>query len=157
MTTTTPTSRPSARTRHPAVPVMWIGLVLTVLAAAAPLLDRVSTGTIEAHVRATYPQWPDESVQADTTALVVGLAIFGTLGIIGWLLTIRAVLREWRWARGLTTAWWLAALTVTFTVALAPADPYEQLAPIGIGLITILPCLAGLVAVVQLWRHRPRR
>lgn len=154
MTTTTPTSRPSARVRHPAVPAMWTGLGLTVLAAVAPLLDLVTTGTIEAHVRATYPDWPDDWVQADATALVVGLGVIGVLGIVGWLITLRGTVRGRRWAPIVATVLWVLAVVITGYVAAAPTGAYDQLVPTGIGVLTALPCLAGLVAVVQLWRHR---
>ena len=152
---TTPTIETHATTRHPALRVMWAGLAVTVLAGAAPLLDLVTTGTIEAHVRETYPSWSDDWVRGDTTGLAVGLAIIGLLGVVGWLVSIQATRRAWRWARGLTTGLWLVAVAVALFVALAPAEPYERLAPAGIAALTALPCVAGFVAVVQLWRHRP--
>ena len=157
MTTTAPTTRPSTRTRHPAVPAMWVGVALTVLAAVAPLLDLVTTGTLEAHVRAAYPDWPEEWVQADMTALAAGLGVIGLLGIVGWLILLRATVRGRRWAPAAATVVWVLAATVTAYVAAAPAGAYDQLVPTGLGALTALPCLAGLVAVVQLWRRRPGR
>ncbi|WP_147915413.1 hypothetical protein [Ruania zhangjianzhongii] len=156
MTTTAPTSRPSARTRPPAAFTIWIGLALTVLAALAPLLDLVTTGTIEAHVRATYPDWPDEWVQADTTAIAVGLGVIGLLGIISWLITLRATIRGRRWVPIVATILWILAVTVTAYATTTPTGAYDRMVPTVLGLITALPCLAGVVAVVQLWRHRLR-
>ena len=155
MTATARPSAPSAQTRNPALPAMWTGLVLTVLAALAPVLDLLAAGTIEAHVRTTYPDWPDEWVQADTTAIAVGLGVIGLLGVISWLIILRATIRGRRWPTIVATVVWVLAATVTAATT-APAGAYDQLVPMGLALITALPCLAGLVAVVQLWRHRLR-
>jgi hypothetical protein len=88
---------------------------LTVLAAVAPLVDLVSTHSLEGHVRDAYPGWGQGRVNEDLTAIVVFLVSTGVLGIVCWLGT-------------------------------------------GIGMILLLPCLAGLVAVVQLWTKRsPQR
>ena len=155
MTATAHPSPPSAQTRNPALPALWTGLVLTVLATLAPVVDLLATGTIEAHVRSTYPDWPDEWVQADATAIVVGLGAIGLLGAISWLIVLRATIRGRRWATIVATVLWALAATVTGATA-APAGAYDQLVPMGLVLITALPCLAGLVAVVQLWRYRLR-
>lgn len=154
MTATARAHTPSAQTRNPALPALWTGLVLTLLAAVAPVVDLLATGTIEAHVRTTYPDWPEEWVQSDATAIAVGLGVIGLLGVISWLIVLRATIRGRRWATIVATVVWVLAAIVTATTA-APAGAYEQLAPMGLVLITVLPCLAGLVAVVQLWRHRP--
>src|SRR5699024_7331995 len=104
-------------------------LALTVVAAVAPVLDLATTGTIEAHVRATYPDWPQDWIQADTTALVVGLGVIGVLGAIGWLVTLRAVVRARRWAPIVSTILWAIAALVTAVVTATPAGAYDRMVP----------------------------
>ncbi len=151
MTTRDATGR--VRARHPAVRTLWAGLGLTVLATVAPFLDLVTTGTVEDHVRDAYPHWSDDLVHQDMTAIVVGLAVIGLLGIVGWLTSIRATARGRGWARGLSaTLWALGTATALYAVS-APAEPYDRMVPIGLGVLLLLPCVAGLWAVVQLWQH----
>ena len=157
MTTTAPPADTKARTRHPAAPALWAGLALSALATVAPLLDVVSTGTIEAHVRATYPDWPQEWIDADTTALAAGLGVIGLLGIVGWLITLRATARLRRWVPVVASVLWVVAATVIASVTAAPMGAYDRLVPTGLGILAALPPLAGVVAVVQLWLYRVRR
>jgi hypothetical protein len=132
---------------------LWLGLALTVVATVVPFVDAGATHALADHVRAGYPGYTPSQVDSAVTAYVAILAAVGLLGVAGWLLTIREVRRERRWAPWLATALLvagaglaLAGLTVTDTdgaVGLAPAVAWLQ----------VLPCLAGLAAVVQLWRR----
>lgn len=151
-TVTTQRTRPAAA-RHPAVRTMWIGVALTVLATVAPLVDLVTTGTIEGHVREAYPNWGDDLVGADTTAITVGLLVLGALGLAGWAVSIWATARSRRWARGLASTLFVLGAVVVLFLLTAPAGPYDRMVPVGIGLITALPCVAGLVTVAQLWQR----
>ncbi|RFU41658.1 hypothetical protein DZF91_10825 [Actinomadura logoneensis] len=143
------TPRTSARG---ALTAMYGGAVLTVGATLAAFLDRAGLAD---HVRAGYPEFGQSQVDEAVTVYTVVLSIVGGLGLIGWLGTIWAARTGRRWAPWLAgvlfvgaVCFALAALTVRDTsgdVGLAPRLAWLQ----------VLPCLAGLVAVVLLWR-RPR-
>jgi hypothetical protein len=140
--------------RRTAVAALWTGMVLTVLATAAPWIDRMTTGILAGHIRAGYPAYDPASIDAAALAYLVILSITGVLGIAGWIVTIVAARAGRRWARWLATSLLavgalvsVSGLTITDTsgdVGLAPAIAWLQ----------VLPCTAGLIAVVLLWRRR---
>ncbi|WP_405087598.1 hypothetical protein [Microbispora sp. NBC_01389] len=144
------TAARSTRRRRGLFAAMWIGLVLTVIAAAYPFVDH----TLADHVQAGYPSYSVGEIDTAVTAYLAILSIVGGMGLIGWLGTLwaaKAGKRSTRWvatgvfAVALCIA--LAGLTVTDTsgdVGLAPA----------IGWLQMLPCLPGLLAVVMLWGRR---
>ncbi|GMA23631.1 hypothetical protein GCM10025864_13900 [Luteimicrobium album] len=133
---------------------LWPGLALTVVATVVPFVDAGTTHVLADHVRAGYPAYSAHEIDAAVTAYLAILATAGVLGTAGWLVTIRGARRERRWVPWLATALLvlgaglaLTGLTVTDTsgdVGLAPAVAWFQ----------VLPCLAGLGAVVLLWRRR---
>lgn len=131
---------------------MVSGLVLTVIATLAPVVDMFTVDTISDHVRESYPDWGSALVDADRNAMVIYLVITGVLGILCWLFVIRAIIAGKRWAR-LAAAISLVAGTVGALVNLTlPGGEYDVILPIGYGTLTLLPCLAGLAAVFSLWR-----
>ena len=79
------------------------------------------------------------------------------LGIVGWLITLRATARLRRWVPVVASVLWVVAATVIASVTVAPMAAYDRLVPTGLGILAALPPLAGVVAVVQLWLYRVRR
>ena len=73
-----------------------------------------------------------------------------------WLATIWVVRRGLRWARLLATLALLGALAVA-GADLTLAEYGRPILPTWLGLVGLLPCGAGLVAVVLLWRRGPER
>ncbi|WP_157254581.1 hypothetical protein [Nonomuraea typhae] len=143
-----------AGARRPAA--MYAGLALTIVATLAPLADILTVDTLTRHVRDAYPAWSPGQIAGDRNAIALFLGITGVLGIICWLVTIRAVRKGRRWARiGSTAALGLAVLMSLVTLTLGGA-PYDVVVPPTFGVLTLLPCLAGLVAVVSLWRQGSR-
>ncbi|MFJ2900558.1 hypothetical protein ACIO87_37580 [Streptomyces sp. NPDC087218] len=154
-TTDTPSpAAPAARPPGAPVGVMYVGLALTAVTAIAPLVDAVTVDTIAGHVRAAYPDWGPGPVGQDRTAITVYLAVTGGLGVLLWLLVIRAVAAGRRWARTAATSAWAAGMTVAMVDLGMGGERYEVIVPVGYGVLTLLPCVAGGVAVVRLWRRR---
>ncbi|QKG23633.1 hypothetical protein [Actinomadura verrucosospora] len=150
------TERPA---RHRAVlTALVVGLVLTVVAAVYPFVDRATTHLLADHIRAGYPAYPRARIDTAVTTYLTLLAVSGALGALAWLATIGAVKAGKRWARTTATAMFVLGLGTGLT-ALLTKDTSGQtgLAP-ALGWIGMAPCLAGLVAVTLLWtRRRPAR
>lgn len=140
----------AAGPRWPAA--MVAGLILNVIAAVAPVVDIATVDTISDHVRAAYPGWGHTLVESDRNAIVIYLVVTGILGIISWLFVIRAVVAGKRWARAAaTSAFTIGALLALMNLTLGGGN-YDVILPAGYGVLTLLPSVAGLVAVVSLWR-----
>ncbi|MFE7404733.1 hypothetical protein [Isoptericola sp. NPDC057559] len=142
------TTRPAQRRTTAA---MVGGLALTVLVAVAPFLDG-TTHLLADHVRAGYPGYGPDEVRAAVTAYQYLLAGVGVVGVVAWLWAIRAVRSGRRWARGAATAAFALALVLALTALLTRDTSGDVgLAP-ALGWAGLLPCVAGAVAVVLLWR-----
>ncbi|GAA3159530.1 hypothetical protein [Nonomuraea roseoviolacea] len=156
---TTTAGRPSStHARRPTA--MYVGLALTVLATLAPLLDIATVDTLSGHVRDAYPGWPPNLVEADRDAIAIYLVATGAVGTLLWLLTTWAVTTGRRWGRAATTAAFAAGALVALTDLGLGGDHYDVIVPYAYGTLTLLPCLAGLAAVVSVWRRgrpAPRR
>jgi hypothetical protein len=136
--------------RRPAA--MVTGLVLNVIAALAPIADIATVDTISNHVRAAYPAWGHANVTADRNAMVIYLVVTGVLGVITWLCVIKAVVAGKRWARAAATGALVAGALLALMNLTLGGGNYAVILPTGYGVLTLLPSLAGLVAVVSLWR-----
>jgi UDP-N-acetylmuramyl pentapeptide phosphotransferase/UDP-N-acetylglucosamine-1-phosphate transferase len=132
---------------------MYTGLALTVLAVLALVLDLASTGVLAQHLHEVYEGYvspPDEA------AVAAYLFTLGGLGLLGWLWMLRTVRRQKRWARPVATVLFLLASAVA--LANLTVREYDQtILPIQVGLAGVLPCIAGLVAVILLWRKPPQK
>lgn len=134
-----------------ALAAMSVGLVLTVLVTIVPFLDG-ATHLLADHVRAGYPSYDAAQVSAAVRTYQYLLAGVGVLGVAAWLWTIRAVRRGRRWARGAAAAALALALVVVATALLTRDTSGDVgLAP-ALGWAGLLPCAAGAIAVVLLWR-----
>ena len=120
------------------------------LAAAVRVVDVMTGGALAAHLQALYG--PYGVPAPDASVVVAYLVTVGIVGALMWLLTIRAVRREWRGARLFATAVLLGALTVA-AADLTVSEYGRPILPTWLGLVGLLPCVAGLVAAVLLWRR----
>ncbi|MEN5074841.1 hypothetical protein ABE437_13560 [Isoptericola cucumis] len=137
--------------RTEAVPAaMWIGAGLTLFCALAPLLDHALTGMISAHVRAAYPDWDAATVSTEATAITAWLVGTAVLGLVGWAVTIPATAKGRRWARPTAVALLVAGLVVAATNLSLGGEAYDVIVPTTFGLLTLLPTVAGLVAVLTM-------
>jgi hypothetical protein len=144
----------NVRSSRPALIALSVGLLLTIAATAAPYVDRARGNVLAHHIRAGYPDYTASKVDNAVTAWLVILTVSGALGLAGWLATICAVRSGKPWDVWVATAMFAIGTGLALTALLTKdtsGDP--GLAP-QLGWIGLLPCLAGLLAVVLLWRRR---
>lgn len=147
---TTLAKTPSDRTT---LATIGAGAVLTVVAAVFPFVDQATTTVLGNHIRAGYPTYGSEEINAAVTAYLVILSLVGVLGLLGWLGTVWAVRAGKGWTRWLATGLFVAAACAALA-ALTVQDTSGDvgLAPL-LGWLQVLPCIPGLAAVVLLWRR----
>jgi hypothetical protein len=132
------------------VGALYAAVGLELLGAAVPVVDLDARGTIAAHLQALYS--PYGVPAPDASLVVVYLVAVGVVGALLWLAAIRALRRGWRWARLFSTAVLLGALAVA-GADLTVSEYGQPILPTWLGLVGLLPCVAGLVAVILLWRR----
>jgi hypothetical protein len=139
----------STTSRRLAIAALSVGLVLTLVATIVPFL----TGALRDHIQDSYPHYSDTRVDNAVTAWLITLTIVGVLGVVGWLWTIWIVERGKRWAPWAATALFVIGTSVALTLLLIKDTSGDTgLAP-ALGWLWLLPCVAGLVAVVLLWKR----
>lgn len=134
---------------HWAVIAMYVGLALTVVATVVPFIDR---DVLADHIRAGYPGYRDERVNSATTAYLIYLTVVGALGVAGWLSTIRITKRWGRGAPIVTTVMFLLGSGVALTNLFVNESSGERALPASLGVVGVVPAVAGLVAVALVWK-----
>lgn len=123
-----------------AVIVMYLGAVSSVIAALAPLIDRVTGDRLGQDVQAAYPGYTAAETNTEASATPAFLIVAGAIGTLLWLWMARTNAQARRWARVTATVIFAVATMVPLTLGTIPVP----------GFITVawwLPC----VAVVLLW------
>lgn len=130
----------------------YTGLALTIIATILPYIDRGTTHVLADHIRSGYPSYSAEQIASAVGGWLAILSITGGLGVIGWIWTIWMIKGRKRWAP------WSATTVFAIAVCIAAAGLFTMdtsgevgLAP-PLGLAGALPCLAGVVTVMLLWR-----
>jgi hypothetical protein len=145
-----PALPPSARR---AVVAMCTGLALTIAAMLVPIIDQASTDELSRHLHDVYAGYNVDV--PPTSAVLAYLVTIGALGITAWLWMVWAVIKQRRWARPAATT--LFVLASGLAVANLTVREYGQtILPTQVGLVGLLPCLAGLAAVTLLWMRERR-
>jgi hypothetical protein len=145
-----PALPPSARR---AVVAMCTGLALTIVATLVPIIDQASSDELARHLHDVYAGYNVDV--PPTSAVLAYLVTIGALGIMAWLWMLWAVTKQKRWARPAATA--IFVLASGLAVANLTVREYGQtILPTQVGLVGLLPCLAGLAAVTLLWRRERR-
>jgi hypothetical protein len=160
MTSQTPTAR-RAEHRHrdlmtgpgSALAAMYAGLAFTAIATFVPYLDRATSNALAEHIRAGYPAYTTARIETAANIYLVYLSVIGALGIAGWVWTIHAVKAGSRWARAGATMLFALAAIVALTDLLIRDTSGDTGLPHLLGWVGILPCVPGLLAVIQLWRR----
>jgi hypothetical protein len=132
---------------------MYVGLVLTVVAAIVPYVGQATSDTLADHIRAGYPSYSPARIDTAVTIYLVYLSVVGVLGVAGWLWTARALKASKWWARGAATAMFLIGAGVAVTDLLIKDTSGTTGLPPLLGWVGILPCLPGMVAIALLWRR----
>jgi len=137
----------TARTREPTASAMYGGMALTVVAAAALLVDLATADTLTARLNAAYPaDYSAAKMASERSTALTYLFGAAAAGVPLWWATLRAHRAGRSWTRPMATMVFVVATCLAvFNLAV--------LLPVTLGVIGLLPCLAGLVAVVGLWRR----
>ena len=138
---------------RPAIGAMYAGLGLTVVAMIVPYVDHVTANVLTDHIRAGYPAYAQARIDSAVTTYLVYLSVVGALGIICWLGTIRALKAGKRWARGAATVMFALGTGIALIDLLVRDTSGDTGLPPLLGWAGMLPCLAGLLAVMLLWRR----
>lgn len=141
------------RYSRPAHGALYAGLGLAVIAALVPSLDHLGPNLIANHIRVGYPGYSQAAIDTGATTYLIYLSVVGVLGVGCWLWTIRAVRAGKRWVRWVAPPLFLIASSIAlFNLLIRDTSGDTGIAP-PIGAIGLLPCVAGLIAVVLLWRR----
>ncbi|GAB3709274.1 hypothetical protein [Nocardiopsis oceani] len=138
------------RTRPASTTALSAGIVLTLVVLAALVADHLALHGIADRVRDHYA--PHGTVP-DPNLLFAYLYATGTIGVLTWFLTVRGAARRRPWAAPAATAVLLAAFGGALFNLLV-SEYGERILPAPWALLTLVPCLAGAVAVVLLWKER---
>lgn len=133
---------------------MWVGLLLTAVAAMAPLIDIALTDSVAQHVREAYPGWGRGTVSTERNAIVGWLVITGLMGVAGWLLAIRGASGGSHRTRRLAVTMLLLGAALALLNLTAAGEQYDVIVPTTFGALTATPVAEGVVAVGQLWREQ---
>jgi hypothetical protein len=143
-------TEPLSRSARQAIAAMEVGLALTALALAVPIVDQLTVRGLAAHLHAVYAGYGVSEPPA--SVIVTYLVVVGAIGTVSWLVTIWAIRHYRRWARPVATGLFLLATGLAVVNLTASEYGNQPVLPRWLGLVGLLPCLAGLVAVVLLWR-----
>lgn len=124
---------------------LWIGLGLTVLTVVNAQLGSSLIGD---HIRSGYPALAENEIAAGVGFYTTSLTVLGVLGALGWVVTIWSARRGSGWARWIAAALALSGTTIAAFALLVRDTSGDTGLPPLIGTIGLLPCAAGLVAVV---------
>jgi len=138
---------------RPAIGAMYAGLGLTVVALIVLYVDHGTANVLADHIRAGYPAYARARIDSAVTTYLVYLSVVGALGIICWLGTIRALKAGKRWARGAATVMFALGTGIALIDLLVRDTSGDTGLPPLLGWAGMLPCLAGLLAVMLLWRR----
>lgn len=132
-----------------ALTLLYAGAALTVLAMIALAVDVASTGLLAEHLHDVY----DGHVEPPSEGVVAGyLFTVGIIGLGGWLWTAAAVRRRRRSARPVATVLFVLGATVAVS-HLTVSEYGETILPTEYGIASLVPSVAGLVAVIALWKR----
>jgi hypothetical protein len=134
-----------------AIKAMYAGLGLTVSAILITYVDHATLNVLADHIRVSYPAYAQTRIDSAVTTYLVYLSVVAALGILCWLWTIRAVKAGKRWARGGATAMFALGTAIALTDLLIKDTSGDTGLPPLLGWAGMLPCPAGLIAVVLLW------
>jgi hypothetical protein len=150
---TTAAQRNLAHRARSAIGAMYAGLGLTVAATVAAYVAQATADALADHIRSGYPTYTRARIDWAVTTYLVYLSVVGALGVVGWLGVIWAVHAGKKWARAAATTMFGLGTAVALFDLLVKDTSGDTGLPLLLGWVGLLPCLAGLLAVVLLWRR----
>lgn len=142
---------PTTQHERSVLGALYAGLGLTVIATVVPYADHATANVLAGHIQAGYPTYTQARIGTAVTMYLVYLSVVGALGITCWLWTIWAVKTGRRWARGAATAIFASGTCIALFDLLVRDTSGDTGLPPLLGWAGVLPCLAGLLAVILLW------
>jgi hypothetical protein len=142
---------------HPArsaIGAMYAGLGLTVTAIIVLYVDHATGNVLVGHIRAGYPSYGQARIDAAITTYLIYLCVFGALGVLSWLFTIWAVSTSKPWAHWVATALFASGTSIALFNLLVKDTSGDTGLPPLLGWVGMLPSLAGLLAVILVWKRR---
>lgn len=125
---------------------LTVGLLATVALLAAFAMDQWNWGTIEDQIVA-----PGGEIK-DVGPLFAFQYIAGGFGVVAWIVSLWGVLGRKDWVRTFATGAFMCGLAVAAYTLLA-----RGFSGIGFptfwGLLLLVPCIPGGIAVLMLWRR----
>lgn len=136
--------------RNPAVPTLWAGFVLTLLVLVFVAVDQASLNGIADHVQEHYA--PHGTVP-DPGVLYMYLYATGVVGLLTWAALIPSARARRGWVP------WVATLVLLIAVCggvfnLVITEYGGPVLPPLWSVLTLLPCVVGVAAVVMLWKDK---
>lgn len=152
---TTPRSQPLPPLARQAVAAMYGGLALTALGTVlVPLAVALGTDRYRDHIRHAYPDYGTGEVNHYQLVILVYLAVNGVIGLAAWLWTVGKAKRRSRTVHITgTVLFGLGLSSGLINMLTKDSTGYTALSPL-LGIVGLLPSVAGLVVVVLLWRAR---
>ncbi|WP_171166771.1 hypothetical protein [Streptomyces sp. I05A-00742] len=144
MSAQTQQRRPVPASVRKAINAMYAGAVLTLIAAAFPVIDQATSDSLADRLRSAYPHDPSR-LDAAESGILTYLFTLAVAGLVLWTWLAWAGRRGKRWARAASTAVFVLA---TFLSVYNFTQPH----PTPMTVAGLLPCAAGLVAVALLWK-----
>ncbi|MFZ3555039.1 hypothetical protein [Streptomyces sp. BH055] len=118
-------------------------------------MRRLRTGRIDLYYLSRIDPMQRARIDSAVTNYLVVLSVTGALGVLAWLTTAWAVKTAKRWACPAATVLFMLGAGIGLVGLLAKDTSGATGLPPELGWAGMLPCLAGVVAVILLWR-RPR-
>ena len=144
----------STRYARSAIAAMYAGVALTLVAMLVLYVDHATANVLAGHVRAGYPRYGQVRIDSAVTTYLIYLSVLGALGVLSWLCTIWAASRRKPWARLVATGLFAVGTSIALFDLLVKDTSGETGLPPLLGWVGMLPCLAGLLAVILLWRRQ---
>lgn len=144
------------RHRRSAIAAMYIGLAFTIVALLVPYIDHATANILAGHILAGYPSYSQPRIDSAATTYLIYLSVLGAFGILGWVGTVWVASTRKPWAHWVATGLFVLGTSIALFNLLVEDTSGDSGLPPLLGWVGMLPCLAGLVAVILLWRKQPQ-
>ena len=129
---------------------LGVGLALTILITLSVF---ASTTAIGEHIQTGYPHYSSGQISAAVNFYTVYLVVLGALGAIAWSFDLWLVRRRRAWAYPLAIIFFLVGTSFGLFNLLIRDTSGDTALPELISGMGLLPSVAGLIAIVLMWKH----